>query len=52
MRVLPLLLFGLAFAGPAMATRIESHGYAQFGTLKYPASFTHFDWANPAAPKG
>ena len=52
MRVLPLLLFGLALSGPAMATRIESHGYAQFGTLKYPASFTHFDWANPAAPKG
>ncbi|MGB5825810.1 MAG: extracellular solute-binding protein [Pseudomonas mandelii] len=30
----------------------ESHGYAQFGTLKYPARFTHFDWVNPQAPKG
>lgn len=30
----------------------ESHGYAQFGTLKYPATFTHFDWVNPQAPKG
>uniref|UniRef100_UPI001032BA59 extracellular solute-binding protein n=1 Tax=Pseudomonas sp. Sample_11 TaxID=2448261 RepID=UPI001032BA59 len=27
-------------------------GYAQFGTLKYPARFTHFDWVNPQAPKG
>src|SRR5690606_27493976 len=31
---------------------IRSHGYAQFGTLKYPASFSHFDWVNPDAPKG
>jgi len=37
---------------PASAAVSESHGYAQFGTLKYPASFTHFDWVNPQAPKG
>lgn len=38
---------------PAGARRLfNSHGYAQFGTLKYPASFTHFDWVNPDAPKG
>jgi microcin C transport system substrate-binding protein len=37
---------------PAGATITESHGYAQFGTLKYPAKFTHFDWVNPQAPKG
>lgn len=36
----------------ASATITESHGYAQFGTLKYPARFTHFDWVNPQAPKG
>jgi len=36
----------------ASAAVSESHGYAQFGTLKYPASFTHFDWVNPQAPKG
>jgi microcin C transport system substrate-binding protein len=29
-----------------------SHAYAQFGDIKYPASFHHFDWANPDAPKG
>ncbi|MBF7144923.1 MULTISPECIES: extracellular solute-binding protein [Pseudomonas] len=52
MRALLFLLLGLALSGPALATRIESHGYAQFGTLKYPASFTHFGWANPNAPKG
>ena len=50
----PLLLFfiSLALSFPASATITESHGYAQFGTLKYPAKFTHFDWVNPAAPKG
>ena len=36
----------------ASANLSESHGYAQFGTLKYPATFTHFDWVNPDAPKG
>ncbi len=29
-----------------------AHGYALWGDLKYPAGFTHFDYANPAAPKG
>lgn len=28
------------------------HGLANFGDLKYPADFTHFDYANPNAPKG
>jgi microcin C transport system substrate-binding protein len=42
----------LAISFPAWAIVRESHGYAQFGSLKYPASFTHFDWVNPAAPKG
>ena len=49
--LLPLLLC-LALSSPACATLSESHGYAQFGTLKYPATFTHFDWVNPDAPKG
>lgn len=50
----PLLLFfiSMALSFPASATITESHGYAQFGTLKYPAKFTHFDWVNPVAPKG
>ncbi|NER60778.1 ABC transporter substrate-binding protein [Pseudomonas sp. MAFF212428] len=52
MRPLLLLSFSLALSFPAGATISESHGYAQFGTLKYPAKFTHFDWVNPQAPKG
>ncbi|WP_028945295.1 extracellular solute-binding protein [Pseudomonas vranovensis] len=51
-RPLLLLSFSLALSFPAGATITESHGYAQFGTLKYPAKFTHFDWVNPQAPKG
>jgi microcin C transport system substrate-binding protein len=34
-----------AFAAP-------QHGFAVLGNLKYPADFRHFDYANPAAPKG
>ncbi|WP_339544300.1 extracellular solute-binding protein [Pseudomonas sp. RA_35y_Pfl2_P32] len=51
-RPLPLFLISLALSFPACATISESHGYAQFGTLKYPTRFTHFDWVNPQAPKG
>ncbi|MFT4173315.1 MAG: extracellular solute-binding protein [Rhodocyclaceae bacterium] len=29
-----------------------AHAYSQFGDVKYPPGFAHFDWANPAAPKG
>ncbi len=46
-----MLSLSLALSFPASATISESHGYAQFGTLKYPATFTHFDWVNPDAPK-
>lgn len=46
-----LLIVSLALSTTAAATVSESHGYAQFGVLKYPASFTHFDWVNPEAPK-
>ena len=31
---------------------IVSHGYTNFGELKYPADFTHLDYVNPDAPKG
>lgn len=34
--------------GPAWG----AHAYAQFGDVKYPAGFSHFDYVNPAAPKG
>ncbi|MFP5441817.1 MAG: extracellular solute-binding protein, partial [Gammaproteobacteria bacterium] len=29
-----------------------SHAIAMHGTAKYPAGFTHLDYANPAAPRG
>ena len=31
---------------------IKSHGFAEFGELKYPEGFAHFDYVNPDAPKG
>jgi microcin C transport system substrate-binding protein len=43
-----MLVFAGALAGDAHA----GHAYAQFGDIKYPAGFTHFDWVNPNAPKG
>lgn len=42
------LLLGVA----SHAEETRSHGYHPFGTLKYPADFTHFDYVNPQAPKG
>lgn len=51
MRII-LLLIGLSFCLPTFARLTESHGFAQFGDLKYPQSFSHFDWVNPDAPKG
>ena len=41
-------LFALLFGLPAWA----AHAYAQFGDIKYPANFHHFEYVNPAAPKG
>ncbi|WP_438826455.1 extracellular solute-binding protein [Ruegeria atlantica] len=31
---------------------IKSHGFSEFGDLKYPEGFAHFDYVNPNAPKG
>ncbi len=47
-----LLLLSLLASTAATAHITESHGYAQFGTLKYPSHYSHFDWVNPEAPKG
>jgi microcin C transport system substrate-binding protein len=41
--------FGLSAAAEGEA---ETHGLSVFGDLKYPADFHHFDYVNPAAPKG
>ena len=39
-------------SGAAEGKIIVSHGYSNFGELKYPADFTHLDYVNPDAPKG
>ncbi len=39
-------------AADAPAFGAATHGMSVFGDLKYPADFTHFDYANPQAPKG
>lgn len=41
-------VLGLGVSASASA----GYGYALWGDLKYPAGFTHFDYVNPAAPKG
>ena len=43
-----LLILALLAAPPAWA----AHAYSQFGDIKYPAGFKHFEWVNPDAPKG
>ncbi|MEA2890053.1 MAG: microcin transport system substrate-binding protein [Bradyrhizobium sp.] len=45
---------GAAWLRPARAvdTSAELHGLSVFGDLKYPPDFHHFDYVNPAAPKG
>lgn len=45
------LLLGLIISTSFAAT-YKSHGYAQFGKLKYPTNFSYFSWVNPNAPKG
>ena len=42
-----LLIFCLCFA-----EAFGAHAIALFGTPKYPRDFSHFDYANPNAPKG
>jgi microcin C transport system substrate-binding protein len=54
---LPRLAFAaalcLALPLPLQAQEtVTAHGISPFGELKYPADFTHFDYANPEAPKG
>jgi len=40
-------------AGAVKAQDITiTHGYSNFGELKYPAEFDHLDYVNPDAPKG
>jgi microcin C transport system substrate-binding protein len=58
-RDLLVIAAGAAAAGvsPAIAraqdkAEVQRHGISAFGDLKYPPGFKHFDYVNPAAPKG
>lgn len=55
------IFFAVAFATVVLASpgqaherdgAPKTHGMAIYGDLKYPPDFTHFDYANPFAPKG
>ena len=46
------LCLALASLAAAQETIIKSHGFSEFGELKYPAGFAHFDYVNPDAPRG
>ena len=48
--LIPALIAAL-LTGFAPASR-AAHAYAQFGDIKYAEGFKHFDYVNPAAPKG
>jgi microcin C transport system substrate-binding protein len=53
-RLLVLVVAALGVACPAFHASADGprNGLALFGDLKYPAGFPHFDYVNPAAPKG
>lgn len=44
--------FILAFCALPAWAQTAQHGLALHGAPKYPASYTHFDYVNPDAPKG
>jgi microcin C transport system substrate-binding protein len=47
-----LLACIFALAGAFGPDARAAHAYAQFGDIRYPAGFHHFDWVNPDAPRG
>ena len=52
MRGIALVIFSL-YTACVQAEKInQSDSFAQLGVAKYAGGFTHFDYANPAAPKG
>lgn len=51
MRVIMMLFALLSFTTQAQTIK-ESYAFAVIGEPKYAADFTHFDYVNPAAPKG
>jgi len=51
-RWVAMLLFCCATTTARAENIHESYAFAQMGEPKYAVNFTHFDYANPAAPKG
>ena len=47
-----LFLTAILTALPIRADNYVGHGISLYGTLKYGPNFTHFEYANPNAPKG
>jgi microcin C transport system substrate-binding protein len=50
--LLPLVGRAAFAAAPAGTGAPAGYGLSYFGELKYGPDFTHFDYANPSAPKG
>lgn len=48
----PVLLLVLVSGGHAEDPVIRTHALAEFSTPRYGAGFAHFDYVDPAAPKG
>lgn len=51
-RLIALALAVFLLHSPPVHAAEPVHGLALHGTVKYPPDFTHFYYANPAAPKG
>ncbi|MEJ5065729.1 extracellular solute-binding protein [Erwinia sp. MYb375] len=51
-RLVAFALLSLSAASVQAEKINQSYSFAQLGVAKYPSGFTHFDYANPAAPKG
>ncbi|WP_337010075.1 extracellular solute-binding protein [Pantoea sp. AS142] len=47
-----LMLWGLLSAPLLAASVKQSYAFTQAGEAKYPPGFSHYDYANPNAPKG
>ncbi|MEO0047991.1 MAG: peptide transporter substrate-binding protein, partial [Pseudomonadota bacterium] len=49
----PIILSLLLWAGLSIDSEVKAaHGFAQYGDLRYPAGFKHFEYVNPHAPQG
>ncbi|UWQ91993.1 extracellular solute-binding protein [Rhodobacteraceae bacterium M382] len=47
-----IVLFSVTSLSWADDKIIKSHGFSEFGDLKYPEGFAYFDYVNPDAPRG